>query len=254
MEDLHALINNFNPVFLRACGMMAVLPFGGDSFAQILRVSLAAGIALIYGPYVTSYEGAGVVALIAEFILGVIIALPTAITVSLAEMMGELLDNGRGQSLARLYDPNSGQDSHSVLSVLGKWWVWGVILSLGALEANLVALISSFNFIPSRGFNINNFSEIGLNLLTIVSTMLVNFLLAFMPFAILFLVIDLAFGFFSRLVSNLSTSGESFMVKTIATSIIILALQSFDLMPAMYQMSLPSLGIIANPSAGVNNG
>jgi flagellar biosynthesis protein FliR len=89
---------DFAPIFLRCFGLMTLMPLG-DSTAVHWRIGLAAGLAMFISGSVPTNPDWSMISLLAEFIVGLFLALPAALTISLSASFGELFDTQRGQMM-----------------------------------------------------------------------------------------------------------------------------------------------------------
>ena len=165
--DVRGLID-FAPIFLRCFGLMTLMPLG-DSTAVRWRVGLAAGLALfICGPVATCPDWSAV-SLLAEFVIGGFLALPAAITVSLAASFGELFDTQRGQMMGSVYDPVSSEVSPPS-SMLFSNLSWAILCSVGFLETILVAVAKSFSLIAPGAATVATLTDVSLGMFKLLAT------------------------------------------------------------------------------------
>jgi flagellar biosynthesis protein FliR len=131
---------------LRCFGFILSLPFG-EALQSFPRFFLAAGLAAaLYSAAVVSSDVTPL-SLIFNFAIGFMLGAPLRFVVDMSEMIGELIDTARGQTIASVIDPLHGQGG-SNLAIISKSGAIACALSLGALEVSLGGLARSLQVIP----------------------------------------------------------------------------------------------------------
>lgn len=215
------------PLLLRALGLVAILPFG-DGLMLVTRSAMAFGLSLLCIDVVPpTSTGLDPAAVLLQFGVGIALGLPAAIVTECLAIAGELIDNGRGQNQANVYEPLHNQ-TVSYLALFGKHFTWYVLLALGVLPALVGNFVRSFAVIPvTAGFT--TMAPISMEALLFLTEALGSTFLLILPFATLFLLIEIAAGFVSKGSSRSGLSGEVFLVKSTLAFLLLLAIQQFDL-------------------------
>ena len=245
---MEAFLASAAPVFLRAVGLVAVLPLG-DGLMLFGRTALAFGLTLLYAGHVpamtASLTPGGA---LFEVALGAAIGLPAALVTECVAMYGELLDNGRGQNQANVYDPLNNQ-TVSYLALVGKHFAWYVLLALGILPGIVGSFLHSFTAVPTGGGS-ELFAGAAMRVVVFCTELLGTTFLLFLPCAVLFLLIEIVAGFISKASTRSGLSSEAFLVKTGAAFLFLLSLQHFDLLPGLGLVAQPNLSVLVGGSSG----
>ena len=229
------------PVFLRAIGLVAILPLG-DGIMLVTRTALALGLTLLYAGHVTvSPSGLTPFGAVFELLLGAVIGLPAALVTECVAMYGELVDNGRGQNQANVYDPLNNQ-TVSYLALIGKHFAWYALLALGILPSIVASFVESFSAIPTGGGEL--IVNAAMRVIVYCAEILGTTFVLFLPCAVLFLLVEIAAGCVSKVSTRAGLSGESFLVKTGAVFLLLLGLQHFNLLPSLGAAAQPDLGVL----------
>lgn len=219
-------IQFFSLCFARTFGIVTLLPFSKTLLSAAWRVVFTLLITFMTAPASVALEDWNIWQLPQQFLVGFIIALPVALFVSLAKMMGFLLDTGRGQTMGVLYDPVAGI-SDVYTAVLLRYYVWALLLFQGIMEKLILALKQSYQILPladkaSAAVIMSDFSPVLIRLLNFFIAQLWSL---FLPFAILFLCVDFAFGLISRALPRMMFYAEAFQVKSYLMLLLLLILQ-----------------------------
>lgn len=209
--NIQGLIS-FAPVFMRCFGLLVLIPLG-DSTAVHRRAGLAAGLTFFICGEIPNTGECSIVSLIIEFIIGLFLALPAAVTISLAASFGELFDTQRGQMIGSVYDPLSSEVSSSS-SVLFSNLSWAVLCSVGFLETILAAVIRSFSILTPGSGSVTTLSEISLAMFKLLIFTFTGCITTFLPVALLFLLIDSGLALISKSVPHLSLLSEATQIKS----------------------------------------
>lgn len=215
-------------IFFRALGFLSVLPIGEGVTAVFHRTALAFGLALLCGWGVADGGNLNWSLLVYEFLIGVVIVLPLALLVSMAEGFGELLDTVRGQSISSFFDANSGTQS-SVSGGLFKYGLWAMVTTLGALNSSVIGFSQSLTVIPIGQATLIDLSGLSILILQVCGTMLTGLFVVIAPFAFAFLLIDFAIGIIAKMKPGFQLSQEAFVVKTFVCFFMLIA--ALDIAP-----------------------
>lgn len=244
MEPWQLLTAGFVPAFVRALGMVVLLPIERDLAGWLGGFSFAALLGVFFAPQVAAGAAFSWGALPFEFITGGILALPLALSIAAAVMFGELIDVARGQSLSELYDPLNGSSS-STLAILFRQYLWISLLLSGMLEVLLTAFSKSFNALPDAGLLVSKLTEIAPLMLSRIGQTLTELLILLVPLVLAFFFIEMLMGFFSKALPRVSLQTESFLIKSGMAYLFLHFLQQFDGISRFFETSRPLLGLIS---------
>jgi len=135
---------------LRCVGCVVSLPIG-EALSLFPRFLLAVWISLFMVPLASVSEELSPLSLVIEFVIGFVLGAPLRCVADIAEMVGELIDTTRGQTISAILDPLHGQGA-SDLATVAKAASVVVALSCGGLEAVVLAIARSIQVIPLGSF------------------------------------------------------------------------------------------------------
>mgnify|MGYP005716936325 CR=1 FL=1 len=240
---LLALSQSYSAVFFRALGMFTLLPIG-PATRKIWFSALLAFWVSGYVPYATQRSGFWV---LTELLAGLSLALPLLLVISGGEMVGSLIDSGRGQNMARMYDMQE-QTEHSIFATLLRYWVWAVVLQLGICEILMANFMESFEVIGAGHFPLSSLSTTGSGLVVLISRFFAVLLFVASPFAVIYLLVDLGFGFLGRLVPGVMLHGEASVLKSGLTLVVLYRLSDWGLEVSLLEFArapLTSLELVS---------
>lgn len=201
----------------RCFGFLIALPLG-EGLGVLPRLLMSVGLSLFFfdGGRAPSSIGVGLYAI--EFLLGFLLAAPVRAVVDIAEMVGELIDTARGQTIAAVNDPLNGIGA-SDLAVVAKTGATIVVLLCGAGEALLLNLRASFLSLPlgTLAFTDEYIGHVGRSL---ASSVAVGLTVAAVWMGA-FLLIDIACGVANRLLQSLSFIQVAAALKVVITFFIL---------------------------------
>ena len=219
----------FGPVFCRAIGMIAILPWGNSSLSLNLRVTLAAGLSLLVSGTLPEISPLTTSSLVGELIVGLALGIPLALAVQAFAMAGEMIDVARGQQIAALYDPLADLQT-SPCSVLFGNFAWVAALCSGLLDSLIVSFVKSFSLVPlASAFGTSNLNSIASGILTQIPLLLGGIFGALMPLIGMMLAVDLAIGFVSKFIPQLALQSEAFQIKLLVSMLGVIALSRIDI-------------------------
>lgn len=207
---------------LRSFGFVVSLPLG-EALSAFPRFLLAVGLAVALHPIAIISGELSALSLVVEFAIGFVLGAPLRFVVDVSEMVGELIDTSRGQTISAVLDPLHGQGS-SDLAVIAKNSVVVCALTFGALEVSLSALAQSVSVLPIGTF-IHDESLVH-GLLKASTFLLVEGMRICAVWVGAFLLIDLGCAIASRLVSGLSFSQSGGVLKMIVTFVLLMVFLS----------------------------
>jgi flagellar biosynthesis protein FliR len=207
---------------LRCFGFIVSLPLG-EALSTVPRFFLAVGLAVVLYPVARVSEELSGLALVVEFVIGFVLGAPLRFVVDVSEMVGELIDTSRGQTISAVLDPLHGQ-GNSDLAVLAKNGAVVCALMAGALEVSLGGVARSVAVMPIGSLIDDELFVLAL--LKSVTFLLVEGMRICAVWVGAFLLIDLGCAITSRLVSGLSFSQTGGVLKMVVTFILLMVLMS----------------------------
>ena len=206
----------FSLAFVRALGVVAFLPTEIFSTGLGLRLLLAALLGLSGMSGAERIFEINSLTYMQELMLGFLVALPLLLIVQACDLFGDLFESLRGQTAGSIADPLfSGETSH--LALFCKSLAILILLSAGALE---------MIFFQYR----NSFEVSALSPALWVKAILVfckSFSVAMnfaIPYAILFLLVEIVAMLATRLLPGVSLCTETFTAKMFFGSLALLTI------------------------------
>ena len=207
-------------IVFRCFGFIVSLPLG-DALSTVPRlfVALAFAIALSEGVHVSVEVPAA--AFIFEFVIGFILGAPLRFVADVAEMVGELIDTARGQTISSVIDPLHGQGV-SDLATLGKIGATALAIWSGGLNVAVDGLANSFSVVPVGHLFVDE--SIARSALKTGLFLVEEGLRIAAVWMAAFLLIDIGCGLAARLASGLSFSQAGGVVKMATTFLLLIVL------------------------------
>lgn len=201
----------------RCFGTFLALPLG-DGVGVLPRLFLSVGLAALLqgGARVEGSLDGGACAL--EFLTGFLLAAPIRAVVDVSEMVGELIDTARGQTIAAVNDPLNGVGA-SDLAVVGKLGATVAVLWSGAPEGLLMSMRESFASLHLGGFTLT--SEYLTQVARVLASTVQVGLSAAAVWMGAFLLVDLGCAVATRLLQALSFVQLAGAVKLLLTLFIL---------------------------------
>lgn len=235
-----AMLFNFGAaLFLRALGLLSIIPLGAGSKLVGRRILWAFGLALLFAPSLLSASPVSLWSLPAEFLIGFVLSIPCALVVSLASAFGELFDTARGQTIGQIYEPLYQTPASVMSSFLGVV-VWANLLYLGCAEDLLVAFKQSLKFMPPGAAHHLDYGVVAQHLLVLSAQFLSALFLSVLPAVLLFLMLELLTASGTRLIPQLSHQTISFQAKMICGFLLISLMYSSGLLVSLKPVLLGS--------------
>lgn len=203
---------------VRSFGFIVSLPLG-EALSTFPRFLIAVGMGAALYPVATVSAQVGPLSLIVEFVIGFVLGAPLRFVVDVSEMVGELIDTSRGQTISAVLDPLHGQ-GNSDLAVLAKNAAVVCALTAGALEISLGGLARSVSVMPI-GALIHDATFVQ-GLLKSATFLLVEGMRICAVWVGAFLLIDIGCAIASRLISGLSFCQTGGVLKMVVTFILIM--------------------------------
>ncbi len=244
---MDAAAQSFLSFFFRTAGFLAALPVGEKNSGFLPKIFISFLLALALTDYSAASNGLDAWQLPGDFLLGILFGLPLALLVSSAEMFGELVDSGRGQTIGAMYDPING-NSHAVFAILARHYVWIALLIAGTFDQLLTLLALTQSVVPPGGWSFATLSSSAEALSVLIYHYMNSLISFYLIFASVFFVVDAVLAVASKAVPRLSLFGESFQVKTLCALVLLYSLTKYDLVsglvifPTLVGISASGLG------------
>lgn len=205
---------------LRCFGFLLSVPFG-EALQSFSRFFLALGLGAALCPVAAISGDVVPISLIFNFAIGFILGAPLRFVVDVSEMIGELIDGARGQTISSVIDPLHGQGG-SDLAIIAKNGSIVCAIYFGALEISLQGLARSLQVIPLGVFHIEE--PLAEGLARSVSFVIEEGMCVCAVWMGAFLLVDIVCGLASRLVSGLSLSQAGGVIKMMVTFLLVVVL------------------------------
>lgn len=219
MEGLHTF--SIIAYSARIFGILVCLPLG-DTLQSLPRLF----IALCFGLALSQQHSSLVEHLMwyhvpTEFIIGAVLAMPIRVLAESADMLGELLDTARGQTIGSINDPLNGTHASDMASLFRLGAV-ALVIHLGGIEHTIGAVRASYTYLPvgllTTGEEVlpsvfTSCIEITSNVVALSSVWLVAYLIS-----------DLACALLARVSQGLSFTSTSTLLKMVVTFLLLMNL------------------------------
>ena len=188
-------------LYLRCLGALLLLPLGER--ALLFKGALALLFAIALAEIPASSEASS---LFVQPLMGMLISLPLFLCAQAAQMMGELYDNLRGQTLAVAY---GGPQQYSLHALSARWVVVAELGLLGGFELWGQSLARSVAVLEV------DWAQLAALLFHQTVDQLAQVFFLLLPFAGLALCVDLGLGLLSKLLPRLEVFPLSFQLKSL---------------------------------------
>jgi len=202
---------------LRSFGFILSLPLG-ELLETLPRFCLAAGMGLALRPLVIGVAEINGVSLLFEFVIGFILGAPLRLISDVSEMVGELLDTARGQTVSAVLDPLNGQGV-SDLATIARSASIAFALFGGALDISVKSLGDSVRHVPPGMWRLS--PHLPVEILTVGGDLVMAGLRIGAVWFGAFLMIEIVCAMASRLVTGLSFSQMGYLLKSVVTFLLI---------------------------------
>lgn len=216
-------------LFFRAIGLVVALPLSGPR--GIPRLTIAMIISSLGWSAELHVVDLSVNYFVQEFLIGYILALPLTLCVEFLGMFCGLAEQGRGATIAMIYDPTSNKTLQP-LAVLGRNLMIALLFCSGACVELVSGFVSSLTLLPIGTFS-HSPIQFGTLLLQLVIPLLGSLFSAFIPLATLYLIVEFGFGLVAKAAPQLLTIGESFQMKSLLLFALLSALLHLDLLTSL---------------------
>lgn len=199
-------------LFIRVFACLVIVPFGSDLSAAAYRLLLALLITFALSPEPAATAAhIDVSAIVTNALVGLLLGLPLALLVHVAEWVGELFDVHRGQMLGSILDPS--QSSSSIAAFTSGVAMRAIIFCAGFLPDLCHAILESLHNFPLTGLGPRSWREQGLTLMFETAGFCSLALRLSAPFAVVFGLLEVAFAFAAKLAPSISWHSEVFLLK-----------------------------------------
>jgi flagellar biosynthesis protein FliR len=131
------------PVAARIFGVLVTLPIG-DGLQLLPRLFIAICFALPLASSLPVVPFESLFGLLADFVIGVVVAVPSRVMAEVGAMFGEIVDTARGQTIGSVLDPLQGQQG-SDLSTIVRLGVVVLVVWLAGIEGALGVVCQTFD-------------------------------------------------------------------------------------------------------------
>ena len=238
------IFNSLLLAFSRSFGLLAMLPFSGGLSSVTLRGSISLMLALTYALESGSIESISIAGIISEFFIGAIIALPARLVIVAMETWGELLDSGRGQTIASIYNPMS-ESPGSQSSFLLSSFTWAVLVYYSFLPILIKSFYKSFDIIGLSKSSFGGLEQQAYGVLISIGILLQSAIIHYLPIAVMFFVFDVLVGFCSKALNNSHFYSENFQAKTYLSLILMICILGTDLPSLLLLAAEPRLEFLS---------
>jgi type III secretion protein T len=202
---------------LRSFGFILSLPLG-ELLGTLPRFCLAAGMGLALRPLVIGTAEINGATLVFEFVIGFILGTPLRLISDVSEMVGELLDTARGQTVSAVLDPLHGQGVSDLATIARSASIAFALLG-GALDISVKSLADSVRHVPPGMWSLS--PHLPVEILNAGGNLVMSGLRIGAVWFVAFLMIEILCAMASRLVTGLSFSQMSYLLKSIVTFFLI---------------------------------
>lgn len=230
-------------LFLRVFGAFVPLPVNGILRSGITKFCGAVGITLLYLEALPQLSQLTLSGSISELIIGIAIACPLVLVGELAKLWAEFFETARGQNTAEIADPGAMLPA-SQLAVLFRLAIWSYIVCAGALVTLLASLSQSIMLFPPGGTSFALSIEIAAGILKLVAVGIKETACLFLPLGLLFLSIELALGFISKVAPRLNLSHESVSIKSIIGFLFLFCMAQTGIFESIAKLGHASLALL----------
>ncbi len=211
--------------WLRIAPVMFFLPFFSNKLLNggIIKNCVVVYLALGLWPFFSSREilweeiNLGEIFLY-EVLVGLVLALILGLPFMIANIIGELIDMQRGETISSIIDPASGTEA-SELAVLISYITCMVFLAQGGMYQLASIFAQSYQLLPfAEGFSSFNSLSLG----EWLNKMVVKGIILTAPILVTLFIIEVALGLYSRFCPQLNAFSLSLAIKSIIAFIVFL--------------------------------
>ncbi|BBG60771.1 type III secretion system protein SpaR [Providencia rustigianii] len=211
--------------WLRIAPVMFFLPFLSNKLLNggIIKNCVVAYLALGMWPYLSARDIDWAQMSLSEVFLyeiciGIVLALILGLPFMIANIIGELIDTQRGETISSIVDPASGSEA-SELAVFISYIVCMVFLAQGGMYQLANVFAQSYQLLPfAHGFTSFN----SLPLAEWLNKAVVNGVILTAPIIVTLFISEVALGLYSRFCPQLNAFSLSLAIKSIIAFIVFL--------------------------------
>lgn len=238
-----AILQAFPGAFIRILGCLIILPFA-HSISNIGKMFVFSfGLTLFFVTGNVQAAEYSSINILTEFLIGIVISLPIALTVDAVRSLGELFDSQRGLSFASSYDPNVNVQA-SVSSHLTSNYCITALIGAGILENLLFTIKKSFALIPLYSMNVAEMSDIAVNVIYFISFVCGAMFQSFLLCALIFMLVDVGSLFLSKALNQSAFHQEIFLVKSLLGLLLVVCVLKLNPGPAISTMASPNIKML----------
>jgi len=215
MNDVFTqIVGGYLSPFVRALGMCLILPLGENWVLK--KIGFCVALSFLGGPAILEGldQGDNYFFLPLDFLIGFALGLPFALVVTGGGMIGALFDTLRGQTMLRIFDPSSATED-SGTEVLCKHVTLTYLVLMGAFEIFIRGYLESLARFPHGTLSSLTLQAVVYRMLLFNSKIMTQLFAVVLPYAVLFLSIELLFGVVTKLLPGMSFQCETFQVKSV---------------------------------------
>lgn len=190
--------------FARMYGALLLLPLSSLGLGETKRIMIAFLLSWVIGVREFNVE-----LLIIEFILGMLIALPSMLLLDFLIQGAEIFDVSRGASMDVVYSPNTQHHEHTLQQLVRVAGI-AIYFSSGAVLSLFKGLVDA----PSISFMSND--QISRVIIYVIQEVGVGVICFVLPFALACGLIEFVIGWGAKSLPSLSLANESFLLRMIA--------------------------------------
>lgn len=231
----------------RSLGFVLSLPCG-DALASCPRLLLAVCLGIALAPIATVVGAVTPGSLVVDFVIGFMLGAPLRCVADLSEMVGELIDTARGQTISSVIDPLHSQGG-SDLANIAKLGAVVCALHMGALEVSLEGLARSVHVVPLGPLSIDQ--SLSQGLARSLRFILMEGMRVSAVWMGAFLLVDVVCALCARVLTGLSFTQAAGLLKMVVTFVIVLVVitESGRLsLSDLRRVLLPWRGLVSSPA------
>ncbi|MCS6893235.1 MAG: flagellar biosynthetic protein FliR [Deltaproteobacteria bacterium] len=183
------ILLEYAPSFLKSVGFLLLLPLSRFGLGVFSKISLAFMLSTLIGPQQFS-----LISMAINLFVGLILSLPIVIANEIVKSLSGLLEVSTGFNFSLIYNPEEKQ-TESFFGSIGSLVVFYFFLKFHWMEF--------IELLMQHGQKINTWS-----IVILVKSYLIYFFKISLPFFAFFALTEIFFGFFQRLLPNLSLTFE----------------------------------------------
>ncbi|HDN2512165.1 TPA: type III secretion system export apparatus subunit SctT [Providencia rettgeri] len=211
--------------WLRIAPVMFFLPFLSNKLLNSTIIKNCVVVYIILGlwPFFANaniqWEQTGLAEIfLYEIVIGLVLAFILGLPFMIANIVGELIDTQRGETISSIVDPASGTEA-SELAVFLSYIVCMIFLAQGGMYQLSTIFAQSYHLLPvGQGFSHFNSLPLG----TWLNSVVVKGVILAAPIIVTLFISEMALGLYSRFCPQLNAFSLSLAIKSIIAFIVLL--------------------------------